>query len=50
MRGKSTSNKLIEKPVENSNDFEFDVLKYLHEGPDLGLGEEPKSLLNYLRA
>ena len=28
----------------------LDSLEDLGEGPDLGLGEEPESLLNYLRA
>jgi len=47
VRGRSTGNMLIEEPVENSDDSEFDDLEDLGEGPDLGLSEEPRSLLDY---
>jgi len=43
VRGRSTGNRLIEEPVENSEDSEFDDLEDLGEGPSLGLREEPRS-------
>ena len=48
MRSRSTGIMLIEEPVENSNDSDFNDLEDSNEGRDLGLGEEPRSLLNYL--
>ena len=49
-RSRSTGIRLIEEPVENSDDFEFDDFEDSDESPNLGLEEEPESLLDYLRA
>ena len=48
VRSRSSSIRLIEKPVVNSDDSDFDDFKDSEEGPDLGLGEEPEFLLDYL--
>ena len=50
MRRRSTGIRLIKQHVENPNDLEFDEFEDSEEGPDLGLGEELKSLLDYLCA
>ena len=47
MEGRSTGTGLLEEPVENSDDKNFRAFD-VH--PNLGLGEEPGSLLNYLPA
>ena len=49
VRCKSTDIKLIKKPLENPDDSEFDDFKDSDEGPDLTIGEEPRSLLDYIR-
>ena len=41
---------LIEEPVENSDDSEFGDFEDSDESLDIGLEEEPGSLLDYLRA
>ena len=46
VRSRSTGIRLIEEPMVNSKDSDF---KDSEEGPDLGLREEPGSLLDYLR-
>ena len=38
--------RLLEEPVESPDDEDFEGLD---ANPNLGLGEEPGSLLNYLR-
>jgi len=38
--------RFLEEPVENPNDEDFGGLDADH---NLGLGKEPRSLLNYLR-
>ena len=50
VRGRITGVRLIETPVENLDDSEFDDFKDSNESLDLGLGEEPRSLLDYLHA
>ena len=50
VRRGSTGIRLIEEHVVNSNDSNFDNFKDSKEGLDLGLGEEPGSLLDYLHA
>ena len=47
VEGRSTGTRLLEEPVENSDDEDFGGFE---AGPNLGLGKEPGSLLNYLRA
>ena len=50
MRRRSTGIRLIKQHVENPNHLEFDEFEDSEEGPDLGLGDKPGSLLDYLRA
>ena len=54
MRGGSTGVMLIEEPMvdfdDSRNSHDINDFEDLGEGSDLGLGEEPKSILDYLHA
>ena len=49
-RSRSPGIRFVEKPVVISDYSDFDDFEDSEEGPDLGLKEEPRALLNHLRA
>jgi len=50
VRSRFTGIRLIEEPMMNLDDSNFDDFEDSEEDPDLGLEEDPGSLLDYLHA